>query len=172
MKNLCTQECYFSAYLNRKSTRGLQSSANCMMEGKVTFITEGLVLFVYRTTVVIRLSSTLCCQGLKPRGPFWSQYNNLEVSLMVSWVPPSCWLVYHNSIWESSSVHSVNVYPFMFVIVDFFQDWLCFVLFLKNCFFATVILGLSGFCNVQVSLSYSRASFASMLYTINLVCFC
>jgi hypothetical protein len=43
----------------------------------------------------------------------------------VAWGPLLSWLVFHNSIWESGSVHSVNMlYLFVFVIVDFFQNWL------------------------------------------------
>jgi hypothetical protein len=38
-----------------------------------------------------------------------------------TWVPLSCWLVFHNSAWELTSVHSANMfYPFVFVIVDSF----------------------------------------------------
>jgi hypothetical protein len=47
-----------------------------------------------------------------------------------SCVPLCCWLVFHNSVWEWRSVHSVNMlYTFMFVIVDFFQNWVYFEFF-------------------------------------------
>jgi hypothetical protein len=49
---------------------------------------------------------------------------------LAAWLPLFCWLLFHNSIWESRSVHSVNMfYPFMFVSVDFFWNWLCFEFF-------------------------------------------
>jgi hypothetical protein len=39
-------------------------------------------------------------------------------------------LVFHNNIWESRPVHSVDVsFPFVFVIADFFQNWLYFEFF-------------------------------------------
>jgi hypothetical protein len=58
-------------------------------------------------------SSSLCSQGLRPRAPFQSLQ-------WPTWFPLSCWLVFHSSVRESESVHSVNIlYPLVFSIVDF-----------------------------------------------------
>jgi hypothetical protein len=34
------------------------------------------------------------------------------------------WLVFHNSIQESRYAHSANMCPLVFVIIDFFKNWL------------------------------------------------
>jgi hypothetical protein len=133
--------------------------------------------------------SLSCCQGLRPHGPFRSQHNSPKSSQWAAWAPLSCWLVFRNSILQSRCVRSSNVlYPLVFVIVDFFRNELClssftmlwFLLWLNSVYFmavlkkfisVAVILDLSCFFSVQVSLPYSRVGIVWVLCILSLVCF-
>jgi hypothetical protein len=98
-------------------------------------------------------------------------------------------MVIHNSVRLSRSVHSANMsYPFIFILVNFFQNWFCFEFsyaifiplvivqcaycgFSKKIIPSALIVALSYTFSVKVSLPYSRVSTATVLCIRILVCF-
>lgn len=67
--------------------------------------------------------SSLCYQGLTSCGLNIKIRKSLS---WVSWVRLSCWSVFHKSSRKSRSAHSANMYPYMFIIVEFFPKVVVF----------------------------------------------
>jgi hypothetical protein len=138
-----------------------------------------LVFSNSQITCISSLSLSLSSSSSRFQGPRPRTCSGLHITIQKSlnWpscVPFCCWLIFHNSVWESGTVHSTNMlYPFIVIVVDLYQKLMClkffqniwfllwwnsgnFAVFLKNVIFSYVILDISSSFSVQVSVLYSR----------------